>query len=152
MIERISGAYAATMAGTAISNVTSGGIHDMSPNEMDQLSLDMFEHGEMTLRERLPFAPLDTSPLEDAAGVNISLGYYSQVWDDPDRKRDMARAFRDILSEQIRNGEPQMNIDMTRSALSVLDRIAQYALQDNIRQARSGRKWDTEHGISNGRR
>ncbi len=100
-------------------------IHNISPNEMDAITLTLFKNGEISLKERLPFVPLETNQLNTHSGQKISIGYYSKVWDNPDKKRDMKVEFEKILQEQITRNESMENITFTRNALALLDRIEQ---------------------------
>jgi hypothetical protein len=97
----------------------------MSPNEMDKLTLDMFNRGEISLKERLPFVPLDTKRLSQISGQDVSIKYYARVWDDPDRKRDMVLEFNSILKEQVSDNDNQQNINVTQGALSLLKQMEQ---------------------------
>jgi hypothetical protein len=100
-------------------------IHNISPREMDKLTLEMYQRGEITLRERLPFIPLDTERLARESGQDVQIKYYSRVWDDPDRKRDMLLEFNLILKDQIRDGDSLQNIEVTRNTIALLKRIDQ---------------------------
>mgnify|MGYP000963929283 CR=1 FL=1 len=100
-------------------------IHNISPREMDKLTLEMFQRGEITLRERLPFLPLDTERLARESGQDVQIKYYSGIWDDPYRKRDMLLEFNLILKDQIRDGDSTQNIEVTRNAIALLKRIDQ---------------------------
>ena len=100
-------------------------IHNISPREMDKLSLEMFQRGEITLRERLAFLPLDTERLAQETGQEVQIKYYSRVWDDPDRKRDMLLEFSHILKDQIRDGDSPKNIEGTRRTITLLKQIDQ---------------------------
>ena len=100
-------------------------IHNISPREMDKLTLEMFQRGEITLRERLPFLPLDTERLAQETRQDVQIKYYSRVWDDPDRKRDMLLEFNNILKEQLRDGDSLQNIEVTRNAITLLKRMDQ---------------------------
>ena len=100
-------------------------IHNISPREMDKLSLEMFQRGEITLRERLAFLPLDTERLAQETEQDVQIKYYSRVWYDPDRKRDMLLEFSHILKDQIRDGDSPKNIEGTRRAITLLKQIDQ---------------------------
>jgi hypothetical protein len=119
MIEKISGKnYPETFNQKSVSN-TVYDIHNISPKELDELTLQMFKNGEINLKDRLPFIPLDTN----IDGKNTHLKYYSRVWDNIDMKRDMIKEFTQILKEQISDKDDQMNIKMTRDAIALLERI-----------------------------
>ncbi len=125
MTQIISGVNPATAGFNATQRTKSYDIHNMSPNEMDKLTLDMFNRGEISLKERLPFAPLDTKRLSQISGQDVSIKYYSRVWDDPDRKRDMVLEFNSILKEQVSDNDNQQNINVTQGALSLLKQMEQ---------------------------
>ena len=127
MIEKISAInHTAANLNTAPRG-SSYNIHNMSPNEMDQMTLKMFNRGEISLKERLPFVPfpLDTDRLSQELGQEVHLKYYSRVWDDPNRKRDMLSEFESILMDQVRDNGSQQNISITQSAISLLKQIEQ---------------------------
>lgn len=139
MINKISGEYPASGGIKATKGNMSYDIHNMSPHEMDRLTLEMFNAGEITLKERLPFVPLDTGRLVEVSGQSVHIKYYSRVWDDPSRKRDMLLEFSSILKEQIRDNDDQLNINVTQGALSLLKRIEQRqsfedVLRDTVKQ------------------
>jgi len=73
----------------------------------------------------LAFLTLDTERLAQETGQNVQIKYYSRVWDDPDRKRDMLLEFSHILKDQIRDGDSPKNIEGTRRAITLLKRIDQ---------------------------
>ncbi len=100
-------------------------IHNISPREMDKLTLEIFRRGEITLRERLPFLTLDTERLAQETGQDVQAKYYSRVWCDPDRKRDMLLEFSNTLKEQLRDGDSPQNIEATRNAITSLERMDQ---------------------------
>ena len=89
------------------------------------LFLSYFPYSEITLRERLPFLPLDTERLARESGQDVQIKYYSGIWDDPYRKRDMLLEFNLILKDQIRDGDSTQNIEVTRNAIALLKRIDQ---------------------------
>lgn len=107
-------------------------IHNISPNEMDALSLYLFNKGEISLKERLAFVPLDTRPLSQTLGEEVHLQYYSRVWENPDRKRDMLSEFKHVLQEEIRGNVGKQNIDFTRRAIAVLERLEQRPVFEDI--------------------
>ena len=123
MIEKISAVNPATTSPTIKERSVSYDIHNISPNEMDALTLAMFKRGEISLSERLPFIPVDTKRMGQAAGEEVLFHYYSRVWDDPDRRRDMMREFKSILQDQTQDNDSQMNIHATKDALSLLERL-----------------------------
>jgi hypothetical protein len=119
MIEKISGKnYSETFNQRSVSN-TVYDVHNISPKELDKLTLQMFKNGEIKLKDRLPFIPLDTK----IEGKNIHVKYYSRVWDNKDMKRDMIMEYTKILQEQISDNDSQMNIIFTKEALALLERI-----------------------------
>lgn len=100
-------------------------VHHISPKEMDTLTLNMFNKGEISLRERLAFVPLETTNLSESIGQNVKSQYNSKIWDDKNRKRDMVMELNNILREQLMNNESKMNIKFTKDALALLKRIDQ---------------------------
>jgi hypothetical protein len=99
-------------------------LHNISPKELDNLTLDLFKKGEISLKDRLPFIPLDMTKLSGSAEKQVHVKYYSKVWDDPNRKRDMLAAYRSVLQEQISDHDTQQNIQMTKNALTLLENLA----------------------------
>lgn len=124
-MDKISAAVSTYKAEKSAKGSVSYDIHNISPREMDKLSLEMFQRGEITLRERLAFLPLDTERLAQETGQDVQIKYYSRVWDDPDRKRDMLLEFSHILKDQIRDGDSPKNIEGTRRAITLLKQIDQ---------------------------
>ncbi len=125
MIEKISAINLTSANSNTAPRGSSYNIHNMSPNEMDQMTLEMFNRGEISLKERLPFVPLPLDRLSQELGQEIHLKYYSRVWDDPNRKRDMLSEFESILRDQVRDSDIQQNISSTQSAISLLKQIEQ---------------------------
>ncbi|OPY64936.1 MAG: hypothetical protein A4E62_02783 [Syntrophorhabdus sp. PtaU1.Bin002] len=132
MINKISGVNPASVGFKATNRNVSYDVHNISPNEMNRLTLEMFNRGEITLKERLPFIPMNTKDLSQVSGQEVHIKYYSRVWDDPDRKRDMIFEFSNILKEQARDNDSQQNINVTQDALSLLKRIEQRQSFENV--------------------
>lgn len=118
MIEKISAIHPAAASLPSHGGPLNYDIHNMSPNEMDALSLALFNRGEITLKQRLPFVPLQTEQ-------GTRLQYYSRVWEDPDRKRDMLAEFNQVLQDQINGGAGKASIDSTREAIALLEKLDQ---------------------------
>lgn len=124
-MDRISAVTSTPQTEKAAKSSVSYDIHNISPREMDKLTLEMFQRGEISLRERLPFLPLDKDRLAQETGQDVQIKYYSRVWDDPDRKRDMLLEFNNILNEQLQDGDSPQNIEATRNAITLLKRMDQ---------------------------
>jgi hypothetical protein len=125
-MDKVSALTSTPQAEKSAKRTVSYDIHNISPREMDKLTLEMFQRGEISLRERLPFLPLDTERLARETGQDVQIKYHSRVWDDPDRKRDMLLEFNNILNGQLRDGDSLQNIEVTRNAITLLKRIDQH--------------------------
>lgn len=101
-------------------------IENCSPDELEKFINGMYQKGEITLKETLVFKPLDLAPLADEAGIDpskISQKYFSKVYDEPDKKRNLYRDYRSILNQMIIDGESSQNIAVMKNATRLLDRL-----------------------------
>lgn len=121
MINAINNAFSANNTTPSIkSNSVLGNI---SPNELETLVDEMYKKGEITLKDTLAFKPLSTNNLAKDLNVNadkIKIKYFSEVWDNPNTKRDLLTQYKNIFNQQISNGE---NIESSKNGLRVLSII-----------------------------
>lgn len=84
-------------------------VHNMSLNEAGEIAREMYNKGEISLREMLSFIPPLTpqikSDLEKEFGHEISLKYYGDLWDNPNEKRDLLSTFQSILEAKKKDHE-----------------------------------------------
>ena len=126
MLDRISAINSLKDSASKITKVKrANDIHNISSNEMKNLISNMYQKGEISLKETLAFMPLDTKPLSDHLGKEFNLKYYSRVWDNPNRKRDMLAEFRNILLEQTKDNVDEKSIEITKGAIALLEQIEQ---------------------------
>lgn len=117
MIEKISAMNSLTASAASQGRQLNYDIHNMSPNELDALTLDMFKKGEITLKQRLPFISI-----EQVAGEGFHTRY-RRVFEDPDRKRDMLLEYNGVLQDKINGGDSKGSIDVVRDAIALLEKM-----------------------------
>jgi hypothetical protein len=124
MLEKISAVNSLVNSTSKITSVKGAyDIHNISPNEMKDLVFNMYQKGEISLKDTLAFTPLDTKPLSDQLGQKVQLTHYNRVWDNPNRKRDMLAEFKSILQKQIKDNSDEKNIEITKGAIALLERL-----------------------------
>lgn len=111
-------------------------IHNISPTEMDDYSLSLFNSGQINLKQRLAFVPLKTDQLDKStSGTSTAqIQYRQRVWSDPDRKRDMLTAWKQTLQDQMAGGADSSSLQITRDAIRLLEALD----KQNFKQTLAG--------------
>lgn len=102
-------------------------LHNISPNELDDYTLDLYKSGQITLKQRLAFVPLKTIEFEkanQASAGSAAPGGRSRVWSDPDRKRDMISAWKATQQDERANGADERTLQSTQDAIRLLEQLA----------------------------
>lgn len=108
-------------------------IRNISANELDSLTMSLFQRGEISLDERLAFTPNYNITQHSKELIKGSdKHYFSCLWESPNCKRDMLDFFRQTLSNQFDNKEDSSTINFTRSAISLLEYLDEQLPMDNL--------------------
>lgn len=95
---------------------------NISPNELLPLVDEMYNNGEISLKDTLAFKKLNLQPFAEASGKSVNslkLKYFSNAYDNLNMKRNMMKEYQDILTEQINGGDDSENIAFAKNAIDV---------------------------------
>lgn len=100
-------------------------INNCSLNELRSLLCDLVKNDEVSLKDCLLLMPLEMDELEKELGCsNIKfMGYFAHAWNNPNKKMNLLQEYNSILNNQISNNEPAQDLQLTRGAISVLEKI-----------------------------
>jgi hypothetical protein len=109
---------------SSIKSETTIDIENCSPKELENFIIGMYQNGEISLKDTLAFRPLDFKTLTDDLGLDsskINLKYFSKLWDNPNTKRNLHKAYKSALHQMLIDGD--RNIIMMKNAIKLFEKM-----------------------------